>query len=64
MAGTAAKGIWVDNDLETDIKNLFAAGDEVGGLPWQAGPGAIAQGWYAGEMAAKRAKSQRRAPAR
>jgi succinate dehydrogenase/fumarate reductase flavoprotein subunit len=58
MAGTAAKGIWVDKDLETDIRNLFAAGDEVGGLPWQAGPGAITQGWYAGHMAAKRAKEQ------
>lgn len=59
MAGTAAKGIWVDSDLETDIKNLFAAGDEVGGVPWQAGPGAIAQGWYAGGMAARRAKGQK-----
>jgi succinate dehydrogenase/fumarate reductase flavoprotein subunit len=58
MAGTAAKGIWVDSALETDIKNLFAAGDEVGGVPWQAGPGAVAQGWYAGEMAAQRAKQQ------
>ena len=59
FAGTAAKGIWVDKDLETDIGNLFAAGDEVGGLPWQAGPGAITQGWYAGEMAAKRARAQK-----
>jgi len=58
MAGTAAKGVWVSSDLETDMGNLFAAGDEVGGLPWQAGPGAVAQGWYAGEMAARRAKGQ------
>jgi hypothetical protein len=29
LAGTAAKGLWVDRDLETEIKNLFAAGDEV-----------------------------------
>ncbi len=58
MAGTAAKGVWVSSDLETDMRNLFAAGDEVGGLPWQAGPGAVAQGWYAGEMAARRAKGQ------
>jgi len=60
LSGTQAKGLWVDKDLETDINNLFAAGDEVGGLPWQAGPGAVAQGWYAGEMAAKRAKAYKR----
>jgi succinate dehydrogenase/fumarate reductase flavoprotein subunit len=59
LSGTAAKGIWVDKDLETDIKNLFAAGDEVGGLPWQASPGAFTQGWHAGNMAAKRAKEQK-----
>ena len=59
LSGTAAKGMWVDKDLETDIKNLFGAGDEVAGLPWQAGPGAITQGWHAGDMVAKRAKAQR-----
>jgi succinate dehydrogenase/fumarate reductase flavoprotein subunit len=59
MAGTAAKGLWVDGHLETGVRNLFAAGDEVGGLPWQAGPGAIAQGWYAGEMASKRAIAEK-----
>lgn len=59
MAGTSAKGLWVDKDLETDIKNLFAAGDEVGGLPWQAGAGAITQGWHAGAMASKRASAQK-----
>ena len=59
ISGTAAKGLWVDKDLETDIKNLFAAGDEVGGLPWQASSGAFTQGWHAGEMAAKRAKTQK-----
>ena len=59
ISGTAAKGLWVDKDMETDIKNLFAAGDEVGGLPWQASSGAFTQGWHAGEMAAKRAGSQK-----
>jgi len=58
LAGTAAKGLWVDKDLETDIENLFGAGDEVGGLPWAASPGAFTMGWHAGEMAAKRAKGQ------
>jgi succinate dehydrogenase/fumarate reductase flavoprotein subunit len=59
MAGTSAKGMWVDKDLETDLKNLFGAGDEVGGLPWQAGAGAVTQGWHAGAMAAKRAAAQK-----
>ncbi len=58
LSGTAAKGLWVDTDLETGIKNLFGAGDEVGGLPWAAGPGAIAMGWHAGGMASDRARKQ------
>lgn len=59
LSGTSAKGLWVDKDLETEIRNLLGAGDEVGGLPWAAGPGAIAMGWHAGEMAARRAKEER-----
>lgn len=59
LSGTAAKGLWVDKDLETGIKNLFAAGDEVGGLPWAASPGAFTMGWHAGEMAAQQAKKQK-----
>lgn len=59
ISGTAAKGLWVDRDLETEIQNLFGAGDEVGGLPWQASPGAFAQGWHAGDMAAGRAAGQK-----
>jgi len=31
----------------------------VAGLPWQASSGAFTQGWYAGEMASKRAKAQK-----
>lgn len=62
ISGTAAKGLWVDKDLETEIRNLFGAGDEVGGLPWQASPGAFAQGWHAGDMAAGRAASQKGFP--
>ncbi len=58
LAGTAAKGLWVNKDLETDIRNLFGAGDEVGGVPWASGPGALTMGWRAGEMAKKRAKEQ------
>lgn len=56
MAGTAASGLLVDRNLETDLKGLFGAGDEVGGVPWAASPGAFTMGWRAGEMAAREAK--------
>jgi succinate dehydrogenase/fumarate reductase flavoprotein subunit len=59
MAGTAASGLWVDNNLETEVKNLFAAGDDVGGVPWMCSPGAFTMGWRAGEMAAREAKKQK-----
>ncbi len=59
LAGTAAKGLWVNKELETELRNLFGAGDEVGGVPWAASPGALTMGWYAGEIASKRAKEQR-----
>ena len=59
MAGTAASGMVVNKDLETELKGLFAAGDEVGGLPWQASSGAFTMGWRAGEMAAKQARQQK-----
>jgi len=59
LSGNAAMGLWVDKDLEADVKNLFGAGDAVGGLPWAAAPGAFAMGWRAGEMAAQRAQGQR-----
>ena len=53
-------GLWVEStDLETEIKNLFAAGDEVVGFANVASR-AFAQGWYTGAMAAKRAKAQKR----
>jgi len=59
MAGTAASGLWVKNNLETDVKNLFAAGDDVGGVPWMCSPGAFTMGWRAGEMAAREAMKQK-----
>ena len=46
----------VDGRLESGIKGLFGAGDEVGGVPWAASPGAFTMGWRAGEMAANDAK--------
>jgi len=59
MAGTASSGLVVNKNLETAIRGLFAAGDEVGGVPWAAAPGAFTMGWHGGERAAKEAKSQK-----
>jgi adenylylsulfate reductase, subunit A len=59
MAGTASSGLVVNKNLETEVKGLFAAGDEVGGLPWVCAPGAFTMGWLAGEMAAKEAMNQK-----
>lgn len=51
-------GVVVGKNLETRVKGLFAAGDEVGGMPMSSAAGAVAEGWYAGQMAAKRAREQ------
>jgi succinate dehydrogenase/fumarate reductase flavoprotein subunit len=59
MAGTAASGLWVNKNMETEVKNLFAAGDDVGAVPWMCSPGAFTMGWRAGEMAAKEAMKQK-----
>jgi succinate dehydrogenase/fumarate reductase flavoprotein subunit len=59
MAGTASSGLVVNKNLETGVRGLFAAGDEVGGLPWVCAPGAFTMGWYSGEMAAKEAMNER-----
>jgi len=61
--GTGQRGLWVNRGLETEIRNLFAAGDEVGAfLNAAAAPGALAGGWYAGGMAATRALAQKKFP--
>lgn len=59
LAGTAASGLLVNKNLETEIKGLFGAGDDVGGVPWMCSPGAFTMGWKAGEMAAKGARKQK-----
>jgi succinate dehydrogenase/fumarate reductase flavoprotein subunit len=59
MAGTASSGLLTNDELETEVKGLYGAGDDVGGVPWSGAPGAFAMGWSAGEKAAARAKSQK-----
>jgi succinate dehydrogenase/fumarate reductase flavoprotein subunit len=59
LAGTAASGLLVNKNLETRVKGLFAAGDDVGGVPWMCSPGAFTMGWRAGEMAGKAAQRQK-----
>lgn len=58
LSSSCGNGVVVDKNLETKLQGLFAVGDEVGGLPWSAAPGAVAMGWYAGDMAAKHAQKQ------
>jgi succinate dehydrogenase/fumarate reductase flavoprotein subunit len=54
------KGLWVSQGFETATRNLFAAGDDVGGfVVGLASAGAFAGGWIAGDGAGKRAKGQK-----
>jgi succinate dehydrogenase/fumarate reductase flavoprotein subunit len=57
-----AGGVVVDRNLETAVKGLYAAGDEVGGLPFSSSPGAFSMGWHAGDLAAQRAGRQKTPP--
>ena len=59
LSGYSSAGLWVNKDLETDVRNLFGVGDVVGGFPFGASPAAFAMGWHAGGMAAQRAKEER-----
>jgi len=51
--------VWADDNLETGIKGLFVAGDEMGGFPWASSQGAVGTGWLTGDMAAQRAVKQK-----
>ena len=55
IGNLAASGLIVDKNMETGIKGLFAAGDEIGGVPFGASSCALATGWKSGEMAVKHA---------
>jgi succinate dehydrogenase/fumarate reductase flavoprotein subunit len=58
MGNLSCAGLIVDDDLETEIKGLFAAGDEVGGTPFTASTGALTMGWRCGDVAGRRARQQ------
>lgn len=49
VGGHTASGYWVDNDRQTTIKGLFAAGDVAGGCPQKYVTGALAEGEIAAE---------------
>ena len=54
VGGHTASGYWVDNDRESTIRGLFAAGDVAGGCPQKYVTGAMVEG----EIAAKKIVSQ------
>lgn len=58
VGNLAASGLIVDDHMETALKGLFAAGDEVGGIPFGASPAAFTTGWLAGDTAGRRAHTQ------
>ncbi|MFZ7110871.1 MAG: FAD-dependent oxidoreductase [Desulfatiglandales bacterium] len=58
VGNLAASGLAVDEKMETGIRGLFAAGDEVGGVPFGASPAAFTTGWRAGDMAGQRARGE------
>jgi len=51
VGGHTASGYWVDNNRETTIKGLFAAGDVAGGCPQKYVTGALVEGEIAGKAA-------------
>ena len=44
VGGHTASGFWIDNDRQTTINGLFAAGDVAGGAPQKYVTGALAEG--------------------
>ncbi len=60
VGNLAASGLIVDQNMETEIKGLFASGDEIGGIPFGASPAAFTTGWHAGDMAGRKAKERKR----
>ena len=54
VGGHTASGYWVDNNRETTIHGLFAAGDVAGGCPQKYMTGALAEGEIAAQAIAER----------
>jgi len=54
VGGHTASGYWVDNNRETTIHWLFAAGDVAGGCPQKYVTGALAEGEIAAQAIAER----------
>lgn len=53
VGGHTASGYWVDNNRQTTISGLFAAGDVAGGCPQKYVTGALAEGEIAAEAVIK-----------
>lgn len=54
VGGHTASGYWVDNNRETTIHGIFAAGDVAGGCPQKYVTGALAEGEIAAQAIAER----------
>lgn len=54
VGGHTVSGYWVDNNRETTIHGLFAAGDVAGGCPQKYVTGALAEGEIAAQAIAER----------
>ena len=54
VGGHMASGYWVDNNRETTIHGLYAAGDVAGGCPQKYVTGALAEGEIAAQAIAER----------
>jgi succinate dehydrogenase/fumarate reductase flavoprotein subunit len=58
LGNLAASGLIVDGHMQTELKGLFAAGDEVGGIPFGASSAAFTTGWQAGDKAGRVARTR------
>lgn len=64
VGGHTASGYWVDDNRETTIHGLFAAGDVAGGCPQKYVTGALAEGEIAAESAVSHIKRKNIIPVR